>query len=109
MWSYPGGSAQSNRAPIYLGGELDVGSAPPYLGLIRQRVRDADRPVEVDLAAVTSIDVTGLQALLHAERDARRSGREVRYQRPSDAVVRLVRLVVLPQVRRATGLDAVCP
>lgn len=93
------------RSVIHVRGDLDVGSLAGYLRVVRQCLGDGDRRIEGDLAGVTFVDVAGLRALLHAEREARRSGRELRYRQPSGAVVRLARLLVLPHVRSSIGLD----
>ena len=63
----------TNPKTLRLGGELTVDSAAELQARLGEAVAMAE-PVEVNLEAVTQVDVTGLQLLTAAERAAEARG-----------------------------------
>jgi anti-anti-sigma factor len=76
---------------LIVAGELDIATTPE-LSRMLDRLRAHGHPVVLDLAAVTFMDSTGLNALLAARMDAERDGWEFRIHRPSSAVRRVALL-----------------
>jgi anti-sigma B factor antagonist len=79
----------NGRALIALAGELDLESAPLVHESLSQCLREGIRVIDVDLAAVTFCDCTGLGAILGAAQRAKAAGTCLRLRRPRPAVVRL--------------------
>jgi anti-sigma B factor antagonist len=83
---------------LLLDGDLDRNNASALTAaVIRSAPLPADRLV-LDLDGLTFIDAGGLRALADVARRARRQGRTLQLDNPSDHVVRVLRL---------TGLDHV--
>lgn len=72
-------------------GELDIATAPELIERLHA-LRRRGRPVELDLAAVTFMDSTGLTALMDAHVAAQGNGWTFGIRRASPAVRRVLEL-----------------
>jgi anti-sigma B factor antagonist len=76
------GDAEGLRAQVV--GEIDLATAPRLvarLGALRRHTA----AISLDLTGVTFMDVSGLHALLNAQRDASESGVQIRLVAPGHA------------------------
>jgi anti-sigma B factor antagonist len=85
------------RAIVAIGGELDVAALPALQEALAAQER-AGRDVELDLAALTYIDSSGLTLFFQTAQRARRAGWELRVVNVRPAVLQMLEL---------TGLDLV--
>lgn len=76
----------SGRARLALEGELTIYGAAELQARLIAALADAPEGLDIDLAAVTELDSSGVQLLMAAHRAARASGRTVTLCAPSDAV-----------------------
>ncbi|HET8977721.1 MAG TPA: STAS domain-containing protein [Solirubrobacteraceae bacterium] len=81
------------RVPV--AGELDLASAVPMLDAVRAALRSRPQTLELDLSAVTFIDVAGLRAVITCRRMAVAHDARLVLVDPSHAVRRLVEMVGL--------------
>jgi anti-anti-sigma factor len=72
-------------------GELDLLGAP----VLAEAVPEGAEPLVIDLESVGFMDSSGLRALLEARQTCLDSGRAFALARPSEAVRRVLELVVL--------------
>ena len=81
-------------------GALDLDQVPVPRAALHQALalRPAPPVLLVDLAAVTFMDSSGLSALLHARRDAERTGAVVRLARLPHRVARILEITGADQV-----------
>jgi anti-anti-sigma factor len=70
---------------------LDIATAPELSELVGRLIRNR-HPVALDMAAVTFIDSTGLNALMDAHLEAEREGCDFSLRRASPAVQRVIDL-----------------
>lgn len=80
---------RKNRALITLTGEIDLTSTPLLHESLRQCLRDGIHHMDVDLAAVTFCDCSGLNTFLAATRQAAVAGGVLRLRHPRPMLVRL--------------------
>jgi anti-sigma B factor antagonist len=73
-------------------GELDLATAPQLRSRLGNLIADADGPILLDLDGLTYVDSTGLCAVLTANSELRRHGRELRVIKASVPVRRLFEL-----------------
>lgn len=78
-----------------LEGDLDVVGAPLLRQVLIRAAAEADTCVVVDLDGLTSMDAWGLDALVRAHEQARRTGRSVVLRSPPAAARRLFELAGL--------------
>lgn len=87
---------RSPRTVIALEGELDIGSTPNLMAIVRGVVDVGDDQIVLDLAGLSFIDWTGLSGLARLTDLAREAGATVEVRSPSALVT---------QVLEVTGLD----
>jgi anti-sigma B factor antagonist len=103
-----------NRALITFSGEIDLQSAPLVRQSLSECLRDGFRTIDVDLAAVTFCDCSGLNAFLTASQRTITAGGSLRLRHPSPAVTRLFTLtgsdfLLRPHPGAPTGLLDLLP
>ena len=76
----------SGRARLALEGELTIDGAAELQARLIAALADAPEGLDIDLAAVTELDSSGVQLLMATHRAARASDRTVTLCAPSDAV-----------------------
>jgi len=76
----------SGRARLALEGELTIYGAAELQARLIAALADAPEGLDIDLAAVTELDSSGVQLLMATHRAARASDRTVTLCAPSDAV-----------------------
>jgi anti-sigma B factor antagonist len=91
-----GVSAAREALLVEVIGELDLASAPRLASCLSD-LRGRAATVEVDLAGVTFIDLSGLRVLLDAQRDAHLHGMRLRIVAPGWACARLLALTQTAQ------------
>ena len=79
-------------ALVTLTGEIDLDAVPMMREALESRLHDGIRTVDVDLAAVTFCDVTGIGSLLGAAQHAFAAGVSLLLHEPTAATVRLLDL-----------------
>lgn len=77
---------EDGAARLTLIGELDMAVAEAVQDRLRQYL-DNGRRVRLDLAQLEFIDSSGVQAIIHAVRRARRCGREIEVDRRVSPIV----------------------
>lgn len=77
-------------------GELDLAGAPRLASCLDD-LRGRVATVEIDLAGVTFIDLSGLRVLRDAQREARLHGGQLRIVAPGRAYARLLELTQTTQ------------
>jgi anti-anti-sigma factor len=87
---------RSPRTVIVLEGELDIGSTPKLVAIVRGVIDVGDDHIVLDLADLSFIDSTGLGGLAHVSDLARGAGAVVEVRSPS---------ALTTQVLEVTGLD----
>ena len=75
-------------------GELDVAGVSPLSSVLA----DQDGDVELDCSSLSFIDAAGVGAIVRAHRECESRGTKLVLVDPSDAVVRVLRLVKLDTV-----------
>ena len=83
--------ADTSTSMVWVGGEIDVATAPVVHQAILDQIR-AGYPTVVDLAEVTFIDAAGVNALIRANRTARDYGRLLTIAGVGGFVGRVLRL-----------------
>ena len=76
----------SGRVRLALEGELTIYGAAELQARLIAALADAPEGLDIDLAAVTELDSSGVQLLMATHRAARASDRTVTLCAPSDAV-----------------------
>jgi len=89
---------QSGTIVVCPEGELDLPAAESFRTALQAAVRDADRAVQVDLAAVTFVDSTALAVLVDAWRQARQRGLVLCVLHPAPNVRRVLAITGLDQL-----------
>ena len=89
--------AQGCRHACVVAGEVDLATAPRLDKAIRELERRRLPMVQVDLAEVSFMDVTGLRVLLDAARRANEDGHRFTISRPQPNVRRLLELAAIDQ------------
>ncbi|HZE06699.1 MAG TPA: STAS domain-containing protein [Solirubrobacteraceae bacterium] len=87
-------------------GELDLASAVGMLNAVRAALRSRPEILELDLSAITFVDVAGLRAVITCRRMAVAHDARLALVDPSDPVRRLVEMVGLSSL---FGLEAGAP
>jgi len=67
---------------LTLTGELDIATAGPAVGYVRDVLERHDRPVVLDLASLRFCDARGLGALVRMSKDAEQAGLALRLMLP---------------------------
>jgi anti-sigma B factor antagonist len=80
----------ADRATLAIGGELDVGTAPELRGAVGELLGSGVRHAIFDLGHVTFADSSGLGALVWAVHRFAAAGGDVRVERLSPTVERVV-------------------
>jgi anti-sigma B factor antagonist len=91
-------AADSEACTLRLAGEVDVATVEGVLGEADRCLESGLPVLEVDMAAVTFIDSSGLGALVSIRNKARDQGTEVVLRNVSSASRRLLELSGLDQV-----------
>jgi anti-sigma B factor antagonist len=86
-----------------LDGEFDMHEVETFRSCVAEVITSCDRAVVVDLAEVTFIDSSAIEALLNARRQLANQGRELRLQDPSAVVARVFELAGLTNMFAETG------
>jgi len=81
-----------SRARVVVEGELDMVTAPELVASIDELLAEAGLEVVVDLRALTFMDSSGLQALLHGHQQAQTSGAPFSLIRGNPTVMRVFEL-----------------
>lgn len=68
------GRIEQGVATLAVSGEVDLASAQVVRAAVREALDDGVRAVHLDLTAVSLLDSTGLNVLLHCARDAQKGG-----------------------------------
>lgn len=76
-------------------GEFDIANAAALSRALQRQFRRGPRDIELDVSAVTFIDVVGIEAILTVAQQAQAIGGSLRLIRPSRAVTRLLRVAGL--------------
>ena len=84
---------EEHYALVRIGGELDFASAPATQDFLLQALAGCDVRLIVDVAGVTFIDLTGMDALQLAGRNAARRGGWVRLVGPGPQFRRVLHLL----------------
>jgi anti-anti-sigma factor len=84
-------------ALIAVSGDLDLATADRTVRYVTDVIDQHDGPVSVDLSSLAFCDACGLGALIRIAAYAQRIGRWVELARPSEALIRIMRL---------TGVDS---
>lgn len=93
---------ENDRSLVVLEGEVDVTSADQVTAAVDGLLDAGSRAVEVDFAAVTFMDSSGLGAVIHAHRAARHRGATLVFG-PRSAIVD--RLFEVSGVERALASE----
>lgn len=92
---HPHGAAD---VTLELDGECDLASADLVTAVLDDQLRVGRRMVRIDLAGVTFLDATGLQAMVSARNELMARGGRLVLQRPSRQIARLLRITRLDTV-----------
>lgn len=76
-------------------GEFDIANAGTLTRAVQQQFRRGPREIELDVSAVTFIDVVGVEAILAVAQQLQAIGGSLRLIRPSRVVTRLLRVAGL--------------
>lgn len=95
MRVHPHGAAD---VTLELDGECDLASADLVTAVLDDQLRVGRRMVRIDLAGVTFLDATGLQAMVSARNELMARGGRLVLQRPSRQIARLLRITRLDTV-----------
>jgi anti-sigma B factor antagonist len=85
-------TADAQGVVLALHGELDLGSAPALAQALAEIENSSLRGLVIDLSGLEFMDSTGLALIVGAHRDARESGRRLRFRRGSRQVQRLLEM-----------------
>jgi anti-anti-sigma factor len=80
---------------VAVAGEVDLPHARDLVVVLREVLAGAPAVIALDLSRVTFMDSTGIQVLMGARADAVKAGTEVRIQKTSAPVQRVLRLTGL--------------
>jgi len=69
-----GGPAAEGRRTVTVRGEVDLATAPELEARVRETLQDAPGGVDLDLAALSFIDSSGLRTLVALAKDAAARG-----------------------------------
>jgi len=99
----------TTSALIVLVGEIDLDTAPPLHDALEARMHDGVRTVDVDLAAVTFCDLSGIDAFLNASQHAAAAGVSLCLHVPRPALGKLLDLTGSGFLLRGTPLGHLRP
>jgi anti-sigma B factor antagonist len=77
---------RAGEALLLVSGEIDIATANAFRDQLRELIAEANSPALVDLAGVTFMDSSGLDALADARRRAAEDGVELVLVEPSSPV-----------------------
>jgi anti-sigma B factor antagonist len=77
---------------IAIGGDLDLATADQTVRYVSDIIDQHDGPISADLSGVVFCDACGLGALIRIATYAQRVGRWVELSRPSESLLRVMRL-----------------
>ena len=80
---------------VCVAGEIDMETAPQVTDAVRAAVAAGPREVQVDMAAVTFLDSSGIHMLLRARREAAECGVALRVVKAHRSVVRVLQITGL--------------
>jgi anti-anti-sigma factor len=97
--------ARYGAVVLNIDGEFDMSEVETFRSCVDEIITSCDTAVVVDLAGVTFIDSSAIEALLNARRCLAGEGRELRLQRVSAPVARIFELAGLTNLLGNTGED----
>jgi len=86
---------EGEHAVIAIKGELDAYTAPGLEEQVTKLLGDGVRTIVLDLGDTGFLDSSGLRAILTSQRRLTEAGGELRLQRPSEPVTRLLEITGL--------------
>lgn len=95
VFSVRADSSQSGAIVLWLAGDLDIASAPTLMAAVDDALVKVPHAVVLDGQALTSVDSSGLRAVLHAEHAASQNHVQFRMRDLQPAVRRLLDLTGL--------------
>jgi anti-sigma B factor antagonist len=90
--------AADGHAVIAVRGDLDLATADRVVGYVTDVIDRHDGPVSADLGGVAFCDACGLGALVRIAAYADRAGRRLEMTRPSQALVKIMRITGVDQL-----------
>ncbi|MGI9123873.1 MAG: STAS domain-containing protein [Mycobacterium sp.] len=102
MGDWPTSTTESGAVVIRTEGRLNMTAAPGLREQLHSLVQTGNTRVVVDLAAVDSIDSSGLGALISGLKLARQSGGDLRITAPNEQVMAVLDLTNLNRVLKAS-------
>ena len=94
---------------LHIDGEFDMSEVETFRSCVDEIITSCDTAVVIDLAGVTFIDSSAIQALLNAGRCLAGKGRELRLQHLTAPVARIFELAGLSNLLGETGETASHP
>lgn len=94
------GRCAGTGCTVLVEGEVDLCTSPAIESELERHDHSDDRPLEVDLSAVTFLDSTGLSVLLRGNDRLAEQGRTLSVVAPDGPALRAIELTGLHQVLR---------